>query len=314
MSNLAQSSNAVASNMTETITLHDGRTLAYVDCGDAEGTPVFHFHGHPGSRLEALIADKAARDVGVRLIGVDRPGMGFSDFKRGRRILDWADDVAELADALGINQFSVQGASGGGPYALACAYRLADRLLACGVIAGLGPIHLLGTQGMMATNRLQFALAHRTTWLVQLLFWAYLGRYRSHLDDEGKFEVLAAKMMQGLQHTIKDPDAPRLYARETLEAFRQGSRGASYDASLFAQPWGFALEDITFKNIYLWHGERDVHVPVDMVRAVEAKLPQCQAHYFANEDHMAVVFNHLGDVMKAMKAEEAQVDAVRWVA
>ena len=314
MSNLARSSNVAVSSMTETITLHDGRTLAYIDCGDAEGTPVFHFHGHPGSRLEVLIADKTASDTGVRLIGIDRPGMGFSDFKKGRRILDWADDVAELADALGINQFSVQGASGGGPYALACAYRLADRLLTCGVIAGLGPIHLLGTKGMMLTNRLQFALAKRMTWLVQMLFQAYLGRYRSYLDDEKKFEILAAKMVRGLQHTIKDPDAPRLYARETLEAFRQGSRGAAYDASLFAQPWGFALEEIIFENVYLWHGERDIHVPIGMARAVGAKLPHCQARYFADEDHMAVVFNHLGEVMRAMKSEKTRVDAVQWVA
>ena len=301
MSNQVPSSAAATASRPKTITLRDGRTLAYVECGDVEGTPVFHFHGHPGSRLEALIADKVARSVGVRLIGIDRPGMGFSDFKRGRQILDWPDDVVELADALSINRFSVQGASGGGPYALACAYRLADRLLACGIIAGLGPIHRLGTDGMMLTNRLQFALARRTPWLVQILLWAYLGRYRKYVDDEEMLDLLGVKMGQGLQGTTNDPDVPKLYIRETVEAFRQGSRGATYDASLFARPWGFDLEEVTFENMHLWHGERDVHVPVEMARVIATKLPQCQARFFADEDHMAVVFNHLEEVMKAMR-------------
>ena len=300
MSNLRLPSDVATLRVPKTITLRDGRSLAYIECGDAEGTPVFHFHGHPGSRLESLIADKAARSAGVRFIGIDRPGMGFSDFKRGRRLLDWPDDVLELADALEINQFSVQGASGGGPYAIACAYRLADRLLACGVIAGLGPIHLLGTKDMMLTNRIQFGLARRMPWLVQVLLWAYLGRYGKYVDDEKKLELLGNKMAQGLPKSISNPDIPRLYVQETLEAFRQGSHGAAYDASLFTQPWGFKLEDITFENIYLWHGERDVHVPIEMTRFLETKIPQCKVRYFPDEDHMAVVFNHLEEVMTAM--------------
>ena len=304
MSNFAWSFGDTPSSMPKTITLRDGRTLAYIECGDAEGTPVFHFHGHPGSRLEALIADKTARDVGVRLIGIDRPGMGFSDFKMGRRLLDWPGDVAELANALGIDRFSVQGASGGGPYALACAYRLADRLLACGVIAGLGPIYRLGTEGMMLTNRVQFALARRMPWLVRTLLWAYLGRYRRYVDDGEGLELLGAKMAQGLRISTKDPDVPKLYIQETLEAFRQGSRGAAYDASLFARPWGFELADITFEKVYLWHGERDVHVPIEMARAVATQIPQCQARYFAGEDHMMVVFNHLKEIMQVMRQPE----------
>ena len=104
----------------KTIRLRDGRLLGYAEYGVPEGKPVLHFNGFPGTRFEAsLIADAAAR-VGVRLIGVDRPGMGLSDFQPGRRILDWPDDVLELADALGLERFAVMGVSGGGPF---CALR-----------------------------------------------------------------------------------------------------------------------------------------------------------------------------------------------
>jgi pimeloyl-ACP methyl ester carboxylesterase len=68
--------------------------------------------------------------------------MGLSDYKKDRTILDWPDDVVELADALGIDKFPIEGISGGGPYAAACAYKIPDRLTACGIISGLGPMDL----------------------------------------------------------------------------------------------------------------------------------------------------------------------------
>src|SRR5215475_3198278 len=108
--------------------LADGRALGYAEFGDSGGEPFFYFHGHPGSRLEARFAESAATAAGVRIIALDRPGYGLSDWQPGRAILDWPADVTEAADLLGIGGFSVVGGSGGGPYALACAYRLPDRV------------------------------------------------------------------------------------------------------------------------------------------------------------------------------------------
>ena len=70
-----------------TLTLGDGRRLGCAEFGDPEGTPGFYFHGHPGSRLEAQLADQAAWDLGVRIIALDRPGYGRSDFQRRHRII-----------------------------------------------------------------------------------------------------------------------------------------------------------------------------------------------------------------------------------
>src|SRR5579864_1224257 len=106
------------------LTLRDGRALAYLEVGRGDGAPVFHFHGHGSSRLEALALAHAAENAGVRLIALDRPGIGYSAPKSGDRLLDWPSDVAEAADQLGIVRFAVQGMSAGGPYALACAHAL----------------------------------------------------------------------------------------------------------------------------------------------------------------------------------------------
>src|SRR5690242_21633757 len=110
-----------------TIQLRDGRALGYMEVGKSDGAPIFHFHGNGTSRLEVLTVQAVAENVGVRLIGLDRPGIGRSDAKAGYRLLDWPDDVVEVAEALGIERFAVEGLSGGGPYALACAYKTPHR-------------------------------------------------------------------------------------------------------------------------------------------------------------------------------------------
>jgi pimeloyl-ACP methyl ester carboxylesterase len=114
------------------IELRDGRQLGYAEWGDSAGGPLLFFHGWPGSRLEGRLGDEAAKTCRVRLIALDRPGMGLSDFQSRRALVDWPDDVVQLADALGLERFAVLGISGGGPYAAACAWKLSDRLTHAG--------------------------------------------------------------------------------------------------------------------------------------------------------------------------------------
>src|SRR5947209_5723448 len=104
-----------------TLTLRDGRHLAYAEYGDPQGSPVVFLHGWGDSRLTRHPDDRGTAALGVRLLTVDRPGVGWSDFQRGRTLLDWPDDLAQLAGHLGVPRFAILGHSGGGPFALACA-------------------------------------------------------------------------------------------------------------------------------------------------------------------------------------------------
>ncbi len=101
-----------------TISLSDGRTLAFTEVGDAGGTPVIHFHGAPSSRLELGFLDSAFAEAGLRVITPDRPGYGGSSPHPGRTLAGWPTDVAALADALGVDRFVVSALSGGGPFAV----------------------------------------------------------------------------------------------------------------------------------------------------------------------------------------------------
>src|SRR5436190_10650714 len=128
------------------IKLRDGRVLAYAEYGSPGGLPIIHCHGTPSSRVEGdLIFDAAiAAELGVRIIVPDRPGMGRSDFQPGRRIVDWPNDVLELAAALGLDRFAVLGESGGSPYAAACAALIPARVRALGLLGGVAPFDAPG--------------------------------------------------------------------------------------------------------------------------------------------------------------------------
>ena len=118
-----------ASNTTDKVlSLRDGRVLCYAEYGDPSGKPFFFFHGLPGSRRQRHPDNSIASEIGARIIAIDRPGYGLSDFQPGRKLLDWPGDVAQLADCLKIEQFSAIGVSGGGPYLLACAYKMPERM------------------------------------------------------------------------------------------------------------------------------------------------------------------------------------------
>src|SRR2546429_8369047 len=98
------------------ISLIDGRTLGYAEYGDPNGKPVFFFHGLPGSRRQRHPDDSIAIELGARIIAIDRPGYGLSDFQQGRKLLDWPDDVAPPAHSLKIHQIAAIGVSVGGAY------------------------------------------------------------------------------------------------------------------------------------------------------------------------------------------------------
>jgi len=149
----------IIKNPHEIFTLEDGRKIAYSEYGDPGGTPIFYFHGFPGSRLEAGHFNEVAASTHYRLIGIDRPGMGFSTLDKNGSLLSWAADVANLADFLGIKKFSIVGHSGGAPFVAACAYVIPARLNGVAIVSGMAPLDNPESQvgmagGQKVVNRL----------------------------------------------------------------------------------------------------------------------------------------------------------------
>ena len=298
LASLTSRSSASDSRTGQTITLKDGRRLGYGEWGDRAGEPLFHFHGYPGSRYEAVLAHEAAARAGTRFISLDRPGMGLSSFKQDRQLLDWPDDVVEVADALGIDRFAVIGMSGGGPYAAACAYKIPDRLTACGIIAGLAPLKY-GGRDMTFQIRLVFWAARYVPRLYEVVLGLVLNRYRQ--NPEGMEKMLLGRVYrlpEADQRHMERPEIREAIIRYTEEAFCQGTTGPAYEGGIYTRPWGFEPEEITFNRVDLWHGDMDRSVPVAMGRAMAQRIPHVRAIFYPKDGHLSIALNHMDEILE----------------
>jgi len=284
-------------NIDHTIKLKDGRNLGYIDLGNKDGKPLFHFHGFPGSRLEANLLFEIDIDIAnIRLISIDRPGMGLSDFKKNRTLLDWPDDVVELADALGIDKFAVEGISGGGPYAAACAYKIPERLTSCGIISGLA------SKDLEIEKKIKlFSVIRIFPWLFKLMMWIQSRSMKDSVKAEKNMKKAMKNYPEADRKVLDNPQILALFIRESAEAFRQGSKGAYYEGKIYAKSWGFNLEDISPKlNVYLWHGDADKNVPIAMGRGMCKLISNCEGKFYPGEGHYSTIFNYYEDIIKAL--------------
>jgi pimeloyl-ACP methyl ester carboxylesterase len=281
-----------------TLLLGDGRKLGYAQYGRPGGEPLFYFHGHPGSRLEARFAHRAAAEAGLRVIALDRPGYGLSDFRPGRVIADWPADVAEAADLLRLSSFSVAGASGGGPYALACAWRLPGRVIQAAVISGVGPYQVPGiTRGMRWQNQIAFKWGSRWPPLARALMRSMHRNITSR--PESTIEALARAMSPVDAAVVRRPEVRGVLIADITEAFRQGTQGAALDVVLLGRPWGFSLREIQ-PEVHLWQGEADTLVPPAMGKYQATQIPRCNFTLLPGEGHLLII-DRMPDLVAALR-------------
>ncbi|MDO8451852.1 MAG: alpha/beta hydrolase [bacterium] len=280
---------------SKTIALKDGRKLGYAEYGNPKGKPLFFFHGWPSSRLQANDLDHTGVKLNVRVIGIDRPGYGLSDFKPLRSLLDWPDDVIELADILNIKTFAVVGQSGGGPYAAVCAYKIPHRLTSVGIVVGLSPTNIQGVlQGMGFLPKLAWRLYHRFPPLVEISSTLLFLQTKKFLANTFAFSY-QAKSDQAL---LRSPGARQEMLENRKEAFRQGKKGCAWDVRLYTSDWGFRLRDITAK-VYLWYGASDKNVSVAMGKYYAAQIPGSTLTVYPNEGHF-ILKTHAEEIVKTL--------------
>jgi pimeloyl-ACP methyl ester carboxylesterase len=273
--------------------LDDGRTLACLLFGDADAQPVLYCHGYPGSRLEGRLAASAGRRVRMRLIAPDRPGFGESSFKPGRTIGAWTEDVVQLADRLGLGRFAVLGVSGGGPYALACAARIPDRVTHVALVGGLGPLsHQALTEDMRPLNRNVLRLAARSPGLARIgVRIAAAGVRRC----PGFYvSAMSSGAPPADRRILADDGYRKLVVDSTREAVRHGGRGAAWELTLFARRWDFNLAAVR-PPVRIWQGLDDDIVPIAIARYLNESLPNSDYRPLPGEGHLVV--GHLHDIL-----------------
>ena len=279
------------------IVLSDGRALAYALYGTPSGAPLYFFHGFPGCRLQAALVHEQARQAGVCLVAMDRPGFGRSTFAPARTIIDWPRDIAALADRLGHKRFGVLGVSCGGAYALASAHELPERILYVGLLAGIGPMDIPELQqGQSAILKRMFALARIHPMLIAPLLLADLIAFR--MNPLRAVDALATLMTLPDQRILTaNALAHAQFGASLKEAYRQGLRGAMHEAHLISRKREFLLENIALP-VHVYQGGFDRNVPPVMGRHIAQQLPNGRLHFYADEGHLSLVINKFGDCLR----------------
>jgi pimeloyl-ACP methyl ester carboxylesterase len=285
--------------LDEVINLPDGRRLAYAEYGDRDGAPVFLFHGLPGSRLSWGLLPGDPIPAGVRVVAPDRPGYGRSDPKPHRTLLDWADDVEQLADALGIADFVMVGVSGGGPGALACAWKMPHRLTSVGIVSSPAPTDAPGVlEGMSKTNRFFFKLAWRLPWLSTLnvrLLASMIRRNPARYINSMKLKVHDVD-----KQIVAHPEIQEMLTRDFAEALRAGAEGMVADmAANHGHSWGFPLQEIDTRVLF-WIFELDRSVPPAMGRYLSKTVPKSETTFVSGAGHLWILM-HLHEVLTAVQ-------------
>ncbi len=265
------------------VTLRDGRALGFDDVGDPTGVPVIYLHGFGSSRLIRHPDDSIAARLGLRLLAVDRPGIGASTRLAGRSLLDWPADLAEFADILGLERFAVLGWSGGGPYALASAWALRERISVCGVISGPAPLAgVRQADYLYPFHRAAATAAGTSPWMIRLAMWRWARAQRR--DPERHLDEAVEQMIQADRIAVDDPPVRALMLANVAELYRQGASGVYDEALIMARRWGFPLHEVA-TPVRLWHGDADPTVPVAMGRFVAGRVPGCRATFYPGEGH-----------------------------
>ena len=262
-------------SLVRSVTLPDGRTLAYAEYGDPNGRPFVFMHGIPSSRLAARMVDASARRSGIRIIAPDRPGYGWSDPEPKRTLLDWADDVEALADALHLREIGVLGMSGAVPYLLACAVAIPQRLSHVAILSGLGPLREPGVMdGMNRETATLYRIAMRSPRLGRM--WMAMLAQTARGSPLLVYRQQLSYLPEVDRVIFDDPEMRTQRLDDFAEAFRQGAGGPSCEAMLHMRDWGFTLSDVPL-DVFIWQGELDRHHPVAMGRYLERDLPGANA-------------------------------------
>lgn len=279
------------------ITLRDGRLLGYADTGPRSGTAVFVMHPSTGSRLHHHPDKTIIYENKLRLITPDRPGFGLSDPNPAASIRDFADDLCELADNLGLDKFVLLSYGGGAPYALACSVKLSHRVLQTILISPVSPF---GDKSLFSTNKLLAKLAQHFPRAAHpvLKFMT-----RSLLIDPARYyKQVYGHACESDVAGFSQPEVTDGILLAMREGMRQGSTALSNELHLISRDWGIDFSRVT-QPISIWHGTLDQHVPIDLVRQLHNTLGNTTLTEIKEHGHL-VIYYCWRDILNTIKAEE----------
>jgi pimeloyl-ACP methyl ester carboxylesterase len=280
------------------VQLQDGAVVAFQEYGDPTGTPVIFCHGWPSSRTMAQLTDEEARALGVRIISPDRPGISGSSMQLDRKLSDWPRVAEKLVDDLGIDEFRILAISGGAPYAYATAVAMPERVRAIAVVGGVIPFaELKDFKGLLPLYRLMLAFYRNRPRQLRQMF--HLVRPFLSVRTPIRLRPVLLKMLLLRPcdaASLRDDAAFEAIFESQRRAWRGSAEGIMIDAQIYAQPWGFAVEDVRVP-VRLWHGTEDRAFAVRLAEDLANRFPKCKARFIENEGHYSLPIRHMHEIL-----------------
>jgi pimeloyl-ACP methyl ester carboxylesterase len=276
------------------IRLSDGRSLGYAEYGKPDGFPIVNCHGGLACRLDVAAADDVAVEAGIRLISPDRPGVGTSDPSPGRTMTDWAHDVEELIDSIGVDRFATMGWSMGGQYAAAVGHYLRERVTRVAIIAGALPLTESGVFDQLpAMDRHLTRISQRAPWLARQWF-AIMGL--APRVTPTLFGRMAARDLGPADAAVIRGEGFDAFARMSHEGMRQPA-GVVEEYRAWMRPWGFAPEDLDVP-VGIWTGDQDQLVDPSWPQRLASRIPNATLNvrdggHFVAHLHYREIFDAL---------------------
>jgi len=285
--------------------LPDGRKLCWAEYGQPDGLPVFYFHGCPSSRLEPEMFDDPLSSTGLRIIAPDRPGIGLSDFQPSRSFKDWANDIVQLADHLAWPTFALLGNSGGGPYVMACAALIPERVTVAVIVSGAWRMDAPEVKaGLPFVNRLFWIFARSFTPGLRLMLTTMRKSGSGAASDSPSaddIKKLSLMLPPPDVAALSVPGRMRATSAATTEALRHGSKGVAWDTRMYVRPFNFDHTSIRVP-VRAFHGGLDRNVPLALVRAYTAEIPGATLTVWPDDGHLSAPCNHLSEIVEALKS------------
>jgi pimeloyl-ACP methyl ester carboxylesterase len=269
--------------------LPDGRQLEFQDFGPPDARPLLFAHSTPGSGFALQALERAAAELGLRLITWSRPGYGTSTRQPERTVAAQAAEVESILDHLGAPRCLIAGWDGGGPHALAAAALIPARIEAALTISGLAPLaanaYLLRTMHEHRQEELAAAALGETA-------------LRNYLSAH------VTTALSGIPLT--DTDRAALAPPTTADLFHNYQHGLTFgldgwvdDDLALTQLWGFDLSRIGVP-VHIWHGADDHQVPYAHSWLLAAAIPTATAHIEPGHGHLSLMLGHLPTMFAAL--------------
>jgi pimeloyl-ACP methyl ester carboxylesterase len=286
-------------NRKHIVQLRCGTVIAFEEYGDSLGAPVIFCHGWPSSRTMAQLADEPARVLGARIISPDRPGISGSTMQPNRKLADWPQLLEELLDHLEISEFRMLAISGGAPYAYATAVTMPERVRAIAIVGGVIPFaEMNDLGGLLPLYRWMLAFYRNRPQLLRRLF--FLARPFLSVRAPVRLRPLVLKMLLLRPcdaASLRDDAAFEAIFESQRRAWRASAEGVMVDAQIYAQPWGFGIEDVSVP-VRLWHGNEDRAFAVRLAHELAKRFPDCKARFIENEGHYSLPIRHMHEILQ----------------